>query len=201
MNQTERIARLKSLLRQRILVIDGAMGTAIQDRGLGPDDFGGSEYEGCNEYLVLTRPDVIGEIHQGYLDAGADIVETDTFGATSIVLSEYNLAYEARRINEEGARLARGLADAASTAGKPRFVAGSMGPTTKSISDTGGVTFDELAAAYHEQALGLVEGGVGHDLLLHRGRGAVVLQRRVVLAHLALRPKPGPPGILHTRPG
>ena len=175
MNQTDRTDKLKSLLKQRILVIDGAMGTAIQERDLGPDDFGGPEYEGCNEYLVLTRPDVIGEIHQGYLDAGADIVETDTFGATSIVLSEYNLAHEARRINEEGARLARGLADAASTPGKPRFVAGSMGPTTKSISVTGGVTFDDLAAAYQEQALGLVEGGVD-VLLLETGQDTLNLK-------------------------
>ena len=171
----DRTDKLKSLLKQRILVIDGAMGTAIQERDLGPDDFGGPEYEGCNEYLVLTRPDVIGEIHQGYLDAGADIVETDTFGATSIVLSEYNLAHEARRINEEGARLARGLADAASTPGKPRFVAGSMGPTTKSISVTGGVTFDDLAAAYQEQALGLVEGGVD-VLLLETGQDTLNLK-------------------------
>ena len=175
MNQTERTDKLKSLLKQRILVIDGAMGTAIQERGVGPDDFGGPEYEGCNEYLVLTRPDIIGEIHQGYLDAGADIVETDTFGATSIVLAEYNLAHEARRINEEGARLARGLADAASTPGKPRFVAGSMGPTTKSISVTGGITFEELAAAYHEQALGLVEGGVD-VLLLETGQDTLNLK-------------------------
>ena len=160
MNETERIHKLKSLLKQRILLIDGAMGTAIQERGLGPDDFGGPEYEGCNEHLVLTRPDVIGEIHQGYLDAGADILETNTFGATSVVLSEYNLAHEARRINMEGARLARSLADAATTPDKPRFVAGSMGPTTKSISVTGGITFEELAAAYREQALGLAEGGV-----------------------------------------
>ena len=108
----------------------------------------------------MTRPDVIGEIHQGYLDAGADILETNTFGATSVVLSEYNLAHEARRINMEGARLARSLADAATTPDKPRFVAGSMGPTTKSISVTGGITFEELAAAYREQALGLAEGGV-----------------------------------------
>ena len=164
MNETERIHKLKSLLKQRILLIDGAMGTAIQERGLGPDDFGGPEYEGCNEHLVLTRPDVIGEIHQGYLDAGADILETNTFGATSVVLSEYNLAHEARRINMEGARLARSLADAATTPDKPRFVAGSMGPTTKSISVTGGITFEELAAAYREQALGLAEGGV--DVLL-----------------------------------
>ncbi len=164
MNETERIGTLKSLLSQRILVIDGAMGTSIQTRNLGPEDFGGPEYEGCNEYLVLVRPDVIADIYRDYLDAGADILETDTFGATSVVLSEYDLAHEARRINREAARLARRLADAASTTDKPRFVAGSMGPTTKTISVTGGITFDELAASYHEQAAGLMEGGV--DVLL-----------------------------------
>ena len=80
MDQAERIDTLKSLLKERILVIDGAMGTSIQARGLGPEDFGGPEYEGCNEYLVLTRPDLIADIHQGFLDAGADILETNTFG-------------------------------------------------------------------------------------------------------------------------
>ena len=164
MNETERIGTLKSLLSQRILVIDGAMGTSIQERNLGPEDFGGPEYEGCNEYLVLVRPDVISDIYQAYLDAGADILETNTFGATSVVLAEYDLAHEARRINQVAARLARILADAASTPDKPRFVAGSMGPTTKTISVTGGITFDDLAAAYHEQAAGLMEGGV--DVLL-----------------------------------
>ena len=164
MNQNERIATLKSLLNERILVIDGAMGTAIQARELGPEDFGGPEYEGCNEYLVITRPDVIAEIHQEYLEAGADILETNTFGATPVVLAEYNLAHEARRINREASQLARRLADAASTPEKPRFVAGSMGPTTKTISVTGGITFDELAEAYHQQAAGLMEGGA--DLLL-----------------------------------
>ena len=164
MNQAERTALLKSLLKQRILVIDGAMGTQIQERRLTAADFGGPEYEGCNEYLILTRPDVIADIHQGYLEAGADILETNTFGATSVVLAEYNLAQEARRINREAAALARRLADAATTPDKPRFVAGSMGPTTKTISVTGGVAFEQLAAAYQEQAAGLVEGGV--DLLL-----------------------------------
>ena len=163
-NNDERIAALKSALAQRILVLDGAMGTAIQELGLGPEDFGGLEYEGCNEYLVLTKPDAIAGIHQAFLDAGADILETNTFGATSIVLAEYDLAHEARRINREAAGLAAGLAEAASTPDKPRFVAGSMGPTTKSISVTGGVTFDELAAAYREQAAGLMEGGA--DVLL-----------------------------------
>ncbi len=164
MSLANRIETLKTLLKQRILVVDGAMGTAIQDRDLGPDDFGGLDYEGCNENLVLTRPDVIANIHEGYLEAGADIIETDTFGATSTVLAEYGLAHEARRINRTAAEIARSAADAASTPEKPRFVAGSMGPTTKTISVTGGITFDELADAYHHQAAGLMEGG--SDLLL-----------------------------------
>ena len=145
-------------------MIDGAMGTAIQARNLGPDDFGGPEYEGCNEYLIVTRPDVIENIHRGYLEAGADIIETNTFGATPVVLAEYGLAHEARRINREAANLARRVAEARSTPDKPRFVAGSMGPTTKTISVTGGITFEELAGDYHVQAAGLIEGGV--DVLL-----------------------------------
>ena len=147
-----------------MLVIDGAMGTAIQDRDLGPDDFGGLEYEGCNEYLTVTRPDVIEDIHRSYLEVGADIIETNTFGATPVVLAEYGLAHEARRLNRESAELARRVADAASTSDKLRFVAGSMGPTTKTISVTGGITFEELAGDYQIQAAGLIEGGV--DLLL-----------------------------------
>ncbi len=140
------------------------MGTAIQNKNLGPDDFGGEEYEGCNEYLIVTNPDVIEDIHRSYLQAGADIIETNTFGATEVVLAEYNLAQEARRINRDGATLALKVAIAESTPEKPRFVAGSMGPTTKTISVTGGITFEELAADYHIQAAGLIEGGV--DLLL-----------------------------------
>ena len=164
MDGMSRIDKLKSLLSERILVIDGAVGTAVQALDLGPDEFGGPEFEGCNEYLVITRPDLIAGIHQSYLDAGADILETDTFGATAVVLEEYGLAHEARRINREAAQMARELGDSASTDDKPRFVAGSMGPTTKSISVTGGITFEELAASYCEQALGLIEGGA--DLLL-----------------------------------
>ncbi len=162
--ETHRTETLKALLKQRVLVVDGAMGTAIQARNLGPDDFGGLDYEGCNENLVLTRPDVISDIHRDYLDAGADIIETNTFGATSVVLAEYELAHEARRINQAAAAIARQTTDAASTPDKPRFVAGSMGPTTKTISVTGGLTFDELAESYHQQAAGLMEGG--SDVLL-----------------------------------
>ena len=147
-----------------MLVIDGAMGTAIQALNLGSDDFGGAKYEGCNEYLTLTRPGLIEDIHRSYLDAGADIIETNSFGSTPVVLAEYELAHEARRLNREAASLARRAADAASTPDKPRFVAGSMGPTTKTISVTGGINFEELAGDYHIQAAGLIEGGV--DLLL-----------------------------------
>ena len=130
MDSLERINELKSLLQKRILIIDGAMGTQIQARGLGPDDFGGADYEGCNEYLNITRPDVIAEIHRDYLQAGADIVETNTFGATALVLGEYDLAEHARRVNREGASIARRVRTKSrlSEPEKPRFVAGVHGP-------------------------------------------------------------------------
>ena len=164
MSTSSRINELKLALAQRLLVMDGAMGTAIQNKNLGPNDFGGEEYEGCNEYLIITKPDVIKDIHQSYLQAGADIIETNTFGGTPVVLAEYHLAHEARRINKAGAALALEAALAESTPEKPRFVAGSIGPTTKTISVTGGITFEELANDYHIQASGLIEGGV--DVLL-----------------------------------
>jgi 5-methyltetrahydrofolate--homocysteine methyltransferase len=151
-------------MTRRILVIDGAMGTQLQDRNLTAADFGGAALEGCNEILVLTRPDVIEEIHLGYLEAGADIVETDSFGATDIVLADYGLADRAFELNRAAALIARKACDAFTTPERPRFVAGSMGPTTKSISVTGGVSFDALANAFQGQALGLLDGGV--DLLL-----------------------------------
>ena len=166
MNANSRSSQLKTALSRRILVVDGAMGTQIQARGLTPDDFGGPEYEGCNEYLNITRPDVIDAIHRAYLDAGADIIETNTFGATALVLGEYHLADHARRINRAAAAIARRAADdyTAADAAKPRFVAGAMGPTTRAISVTGGITFDQLASDYHQQAAGLIQGGA--DVLL-----------------------------------
>ena len=144
--------------------MDGPRGTSILALDLQPQEFGGPEHDGCNEYLVITRPDVVTDIYQGFLEAGADILGTNTFGASSVVLAEFDLAHEARRVNREAALLARRVADAASTPEKTRFVAGAMGPTTKSISVTGGITFDELATAYQDQAAGLLEGGV--DMLL-----------------------------------
>ena len=160
MSSPDRVRLLRAALDERILVLDGAMGTAIQAANLTADDFGGAELEGCNEHLVLTRPDVIEAIHDGYLDAGADIIETDTFGGTRIVLAEYGLQDKVYAINHAAARLARGAADAMSTPAHPRFVAGSMGPGTKTISVTGGVTFGEIRSAYTDQTVGLVEGGV-----------------------------------------
>lgn len=140
------------------------MGTMLQRVNLTADDFGGEEYDGCNEHLNLTAPSVIANIHREYLEAGADIIETNTFGATSIVLDEYGLGYKAYEINKIAAMIAIGEVQKVYTDGWPRFVAGSMGPTTKTLSVTGGTTFDALAASYEEQALGLIDGGV--DLLL-----------------------------------
>ena len=160
----DRIGLLRDRLASRIVIIDGAAGTSIQNMHLTAADFGGPQLEGCNENLVRTRPDKIRELHDSFLDAGADIIETNTFGAASVVLAEYGLAEHAREINRLAGTIARAAADAASTSKWPRFVAGSMGPTTKAISVTGGITFDQLADAYQEQAAGLIEGGV--DLLL-----------------------------------
>ncbi len=140
------------------------MGTMLQQANLTAEDFGGEQYEGCNENLNITRPDVIERIHLEYLQAGADIIETNTFGATSIVLADYQLSHLAYELNKKAAIIARKAADAISTLEKPRFVAGSMGPTTKTLSVTGGTTFSALADAYEEQAIGLIDGNV--DLLL-----------------------------------
>ncbi len=160
----QRRQALSDALETRVLCMDGAMGTMLQDARLTPADFGGPALDGCNENLVRTRPDVILGIHRAYLQAGADIIETDTFGSTSIVLAEYGLAHRAREISRRAAELARQAADEIATSLKPRWVAGSMGPTTKAISVTGGVTFDALREAYYEQAAGLIEGGA--DILL-----------------------------------
>jgi 5-methyltetrahydrofolate--homocysteine methyltransferase len=155
---------LRELMGQRVLVLDGAMGTMLQQRNLHAQDFGGTALEGCNEVLVRTRPDVVLDIHRKYFAAGADIVETDTFGGTPLVLREYGLQAEAHQLNKKAAELAKQAAEEFRKPGRPKFVAGSMGPTTKSITVTGGVTFDGLRENYYVQAKGLVEGGV--DLLL-----------------------------------
>ncbi|HWR50725.1 MAG TPA: methionine synthase [Bryobacteraceae bacterium] len=163
----ERDIRRKSLieaLESRILVMDGAMGTMLQQANLTAEDFGGAALEGCNENLNRTRPDVVSGVHRAYFEAGSDIVETNTFGSTGIVLAEYGLAKDAYELSRRAAELAAQAAAEFATSGRPRFVAGSMGPTTKAITVTGGVTFSDLRDTYAEQARGLLDGGA--DILL-----------------------------------
>lgn len=179
---------LADLLAQRIVLIDGAMGTMIQRFRLDEAQYRGAGYrgqasdprfdphpvdlKGNNDLLSLTRPDVVRQIHEGYLAAGADIIETNTFGATAIAQADYGLQAWAREMNVASARLARQACDRYATPQRPRFVAGALGPTPRTasispdVNDPGArnVTFDELEEAYHEQALGLIEGGA--DVLL-----------------------------------
>ncbi|QWU14034.1 methionine synthase (B12-dependent) [Paenibacillus sophorae] len=156
---------LAEALEQRILIFDGAMGTMIQQVPLTGEDFGGDELEGCNEMLVLTRPEVIRNIHEAYLEAGADLIETNTFGATSVVLADYDIPQRAREINLVAAAIAREAVDKYDSPDRPRYVVGAMGPTTKTLSVTGGLTFSQLTESYEEQAIALIEGGVDALLL------------------------------------
>ncbi len=149
--------------KRPVIVFDGAMGTNLQVQNLTAVDFGGPEYEGCNEYLVVTNPQAVETVHRGFLQAGADVIETDTFGGTSIVLGEYDLAARAYELNKTAAELAKKVANEFSTPEKPRFVAGSMGPGTK-LPTLGHIEFDTLKNSYIEQVNGLIDGGV--DLLL-----------------------------------
>src|SRR5229473_3091327 len=150
----------RKAFESRILLMDGAMGTMIQARDLSDQDFGGAQLEGCNEHLNLTRPDVIRAIHEAYLDAGADLISPNSFGCAPYVLAEYGLAERCHEITLAGARLARAAADSRSTPERPRFVLGAMGPGTRTITVTGGVTFDQVLDAYYRQARALIEGGV-----------------------------------------
>ena len=142
-----------------VLVFDGATGTSLQDLGLTADDFGGPDLEGCNENLAVTKPDAVKAVHRKFLEVGCDVIETDTFGAASIVLAEYGLEDKAFELNKRAAELAREIADEFSTSDKPRFVAGSMGPTTK-LPTLGHIDFDTMRASFREQAEGLIAGNV-----------------------------------------
>ena len=148
-------------VNDRVVIYDGAMGTNIQKRNPTLDDYWGKE--NCSEVLVLSRPDIIRDIHADFFRVGCDVVETNTFGGTRTVLSEFDLQDRVAEINIAAAKLAREVAQQFSTKDKPRFVAGSMGPTTK-LPSLGHIKFDDMAAAYEEQALALIEGGV--DVLL-----------------------------------
>src|ERR1043166_1733588 len=144
-------------VRERVVIYDGAMGTNIQKRNPTLDDYWGKE--NCSEVLVLSRPDIIRGIHADFFRAGCDVVETNTFGATRIVLSEFGLQERVREINLAAVKLAKEVAQDFSTAERPRFVAGSIGPTTK-LPSLGHISFDEMTSAYEEQASALIEGGV-----------------------------------------
>ena len=176
-----RIARLESLLRERILILDGAMGTMIQGYRLAEEDYRGRRFrdfghdlKGNNDLLTLTQPQIIREIHAQYLDAGADVIETNTFNSTAIAQADYHLEHLVYELNCDAAKLARGVAEEYEARGpaRPRFVAGALGPTNRTasispdVNDPGfrNVTFDELVAAYSEAARGLLDGGV--DVLL-----------------------------------
>jgi 5-methyltetrahydrofolate--homocysteine methyltransferase len=153
----------EQVLKEKIVVFDGAMGTNIQTQNLSADDFGGEYYNGCNEYLLVTKPSAIEKVHRDFLAAGVDVIETDTFGSSSIVLAEYGLQDRAYEISKLGAELAKKVAREFSTEEHPRFVAGSIGPTTK-LPSLGHITFEEMERSYYEQTAGLVDGGA--DLLM-----------------------------------
>ena len=150
--------RLRSPERP-VIVFDGAMGTNLQVQNLTAADFGGAEYEGCNEYLVRTKPEAVAKVHRDFLAAGADVIETDTFGSSPFVLAEYDLADEAYNLSKAAAELAKGVTAEFSTPEKPRFVAGSIGPGTK-LPTLGHISYDTLQAAFAVQAEGLFDGGV-----------------------------------------
>ncbi len=146
-----------------LIIFDGGTGTSFQNLNLTADDFGGKELEGCNENLVLSSPEVVEKVHNSFLEAGCHVIETNTFGASSIVLDEYDIADKAYEINKNAAFIAKKAAAKYSSFDKPRFVAGSIGPTTK-LPTLGHIDFDELKQSYKEQIYGLIDGGV--DLLL-----------------------------------
>jgi 5-methyltetrahydrofolate--homocysteine methyltransferase len=164
------------IVRERVVIYDGAMGTQIQERNPSLDDFWGKE--NCSEVLVLSRPEMIKDIHAAYFKAGADVVETNTFGGTSIVLGEFDLADRVHEINKRAAELAHEVAAGFSTPARPRFVAGSIGPTTK-LPSLGHISFDAMFQSYVEQALGLIDGGV--DILLIE-TAQDILQAKIAVA-------------------
>jgi 5-methyltetrahydrofolate--homocysteine methyltransferase len=160
--------RYLDALEKKVLVFDGAMGTSLQKQDLTAEHFGGEQYNGCNDFLVISYPQAVEAVHRSFLEVGVDVIETDTFRANRITMAEYKLQDRVIEINETAARLARRLADEFSNLHSPKFVAGSIGPTGKlpSASDPelSNVTFDELAEVFREQAVGLIRGGV--DVLL-----------------------------------
>ena len=150
-------------LNERIVVFDGAMGTNLHAQDLTVEDYGGPQFEGCPEHLLISKPEAVANVHAGFFEVGCDVVETDSFGGASIVLAEYQIAHLAYDLNKKAAELAKRIASDFSTKEKPRWVAGSMGPTTK-LPTLGHISFLDMKASYREQAKGLLDGGA--DLLI-----------------------------------
>lgn len=159
----EHLKNFTEISKEKVIIFDGAMGTNIQTLNLSVDDYGGEKYYGCNEYLVVTRPTVIEKIHSDFLSVGCDVIETNTFGANSIVLREYSLHQKAYELNYKAAMIAKRAANDYYSVSQPRFVAGSIGPTNK-LPSLGHISFKELSDAYYVQAKGLIDGGV--DILV-----------------------------------
>jgi 5-methyltetrahydrofolate--homocysteine methyltransferase len=168
------------ILKEKIIVFDGAMGTNIQSQNLSPDDFGGEDFAGCNEYLVITKPSAVEKVHTDFLETGCDVIETDTFGGASVVLIEYGLQEKSYELNFKAAQIAKKVASDYSSGGKQRFVAGSMGPTTK-LPSLGHISFKEMEKSYYIQTKGLIEGG--SDILVVE-TCQDVLQTKAALAGL-----------------
>lgn len=181
----ERYQGLLELMRQKVVLMDGGMGTCLQTQNLSAVDFGGIDLEGCNENLVMTRPELIQSIHEQYFSAGADIVETNSFGSTPLVLAEYGLQDKALDISKMAAEVARRAAQKFSTIDRPRYVAGSIGPTTKAISVTGGITYQELVDSYQVQIKGLLLGGID-IILIETTQDTINLRAALEGAHLAM---------------
>ncbi len=177
-------------LRRQVLVFDGAMGTQLQAANLGPDDFGGARWEGCIDYLSVTRPDVVAGVHDAYFEAGADIIETNSFQASRLRLDEWDLGERTREINHAAASIARAAADRHTTDGRPRFVAGSMGPSgllpSSEDPDLGKFGFEQILAGFLDQALGLVEGGAD-VLILETCQDMLEMKAQILAAREAMK--------------
>ena len=166
-------------LKDRIVVFDGAMGTNLHAQDLTVDEYGGPQFEGCPEHLLISKPGAVEKVHAGFLEVGCDVIETDSFGGTSIVLAEYGIAEKAYELNFKAAQLARRIASDFSTKEKPRWVAGSMGPTTK-LPTLGHISFNDMKASYRDQASGLLDGGA--DLLIVETRQDLLQLKSAVAA-------------------
>src|SRR5687768_5921031 len=162
-NRNSQMKNFLDLLKEKVVVFDGAMGTYLQSLNLSIDDWGGPNFENCSENLLYTRPDAIEKVHTGFLDVGCDVIETNSFGGSEVVLTEFGIAEKTYDVNLKAAQLAKRIANDYSTADKPRFVAGSIGPGTK-LPTLGHITYRDLKDAYREQVRGLIDGG--SDLLV-----------------------------------